>query len=79
METSFVPVTVTGQVTFTKKFKYLGSYISYNWSDGFDVETHIANAAVSMGSLKPYWIDPVVNFNSKYIIFSVIPLNLLLW
>ena len=66
-----------GNVTFTRHFKYLGSYISYNICDGYDVDRRIAAASASMGSLSRYWSDKSVDLKSKYLIFSEIPCNLL--
>ena len=37
-------------VTFTRHFKYLGSYISYNLRDDHDVDSRIDVASASMGS-----------------------------
>ena len=68
-----------GFVSYTKHFKYLGSYISYNLRDDFDVEARIAQASASMGALKNFWDNPHVDLYSKYLLFRAIPMNLLLW
>lgn len=68
-----------GFVTFTKHFKYLGSFISYNLRDDFDVETRITAATQSMGALKKYFDNPHVNTFSKYLTFKAVPITLLLW
>ena len=68
-----------GFVSFTKHFKYLGSYISYNLRDDFDVESRISSASASMGALKNFWDNPHVDLYSKYLLFRAIPMNLLLW
>ena len=70
---------VEGHVTFTRHFKYLGSYISYNLRDDHDVDSRIAAASASMGGLSSFWEDSSVDLKSKYLIFSAIPCNLLLW
>ena len=70
---------VVGNVTFTRHFKYLGSYISYNLRDDHNVDSRIAAASASMGSLSSYWSDKSVDLKSKYLIFAAIPCNLLLW
>ena len=67
-------------VSFTKHFKYLnlGSYVSYNLRDDFDIESRISSASASMGALKNFWDNPHVDLYSK-ILFQAIPMNLLLW
>ncbi|KAL7552852.1 hypothetical protein ACHAWF_016100 [Thalassiosira exigua] len=66
-----------GRVTFTKHFKYLGSYVSYNLRDDYDIETRLAKASQSMGALSSFWNNPHVGINSKYLLFRAIPINLL--
>jgi hypothetical protein len=68
-----------GFVTFCKHFKYLGSYISYNLRDDFDIETRIAAARKSVGALSSFWNNPHVDTYSKFLIYKAIPINLLLW
>ena len=62
-----------GNVTFTRHFKYLGSYISYNLRDDHDVDSWIAAAAASLGGLSSYWNNKSVVLKSKYLIFMAIP------
>ena len=50
-----------GFVTFTKHFKYLRSYTSYNLRDGFDIDTYIVAASRSMGALSIFWNNPHVD------------------
>ena len=40
-----------GNVTFTRHFKYFGSYISYDLRDDHDVDSRISAASASMGGL----------------------------
>ena len=68
-----------GNVTLTRHFKYLGSYISYNFRDDHNVDSRITAASASMGNLSSYWSDKSVDLKSKYLIFAAIPCNLLLW
>ena len=68
-----------GFITYTMHFKYLGSFISYNLLDDFDINTRIDKANQSMGALKHFFNNPHVNKKSKYLIFKAIPINLLLW
>ena len=68
-----------GFVSFTRHFKYLRSYISYNLRDDFDDESRLASASQAMGALKNVWDNPHMNLYSKYLLFQAIPMNLLLW
>ena len=68
-----------GFVTFTMHFKYLGSFISYNLRDDFDIDTRIKKAGAAMGALKHFFNNKHVDTYTKHLIFKAIPLNLLLW
>ena len=68
-----------GFVTFTMHFKYLGSFISYNLRDDFDIDTRIKKAGMAMGALKHFFNNKHVDTYTKHLIFKAIPLNLLLW
>jgi hypothetical protein len=78
-ETRPIRVGETGIITFTRDFKYLGSYISYSLRDDYDIEHRISQASAAMGALNNFWSDDSVDNFSKYLIFCAIPLNLLLW
>ena len=54
-------------------------YISYNLRNHHDVDSRIADASASMGSLSSYLSDKSVDLKSKYLIFAAIPFNLYLW
>ena len=66
-------------VSFTENFKYLGSWISYDLHDTFDVESRISKANQAMGALKFFWDSDEVDIRSKYLIYMAIPMNLLTW
>ncbi|EJK50713.1 hypothetical protein THAOC_30243, partial [Thalassiosira oceanica] len=68
-----------GFVTFTMHFKYLGSFISYNLRDDFDIDLRIKKAGMAMGALKHFFNNEHVDTYTKHLIFKAIPLNLLLW
>ena len=65
--------------TFTKHFKYLGSYTLYSFRDDYNIDTCLASGNASMGALAKFWTDVSVKNHSKYLIFFVVPINLLLW
>ena len=67
-----------GFVTFTMHFKYLGSFISYNLRDDFNIDLHIKKAGQAMGALKHFFYNKHVDTYTKHLIFKAIPLNLLL-
>ena len=66
-------------ITFTRHFKYTRSYISYSLKDDYNIKHRISQASAAMGALNKFWIDNTVKNISKYLIFCVIPCNLLLW
>ncbi len=68
-----------GHVDFVKHFKYLGSYISFDFTDNYDIDKRIAAANISMGSLKHFWNNPYASMRAKQLIFLAIPANQLLW
>jgi hypothetical protein len=68
-----------GHVDFVKHFKYLGSYISFDLTDDYDINKRIAAANKSIGSLKHSWNNPYASLRAKQLIFLAIPANQLLW
>jgi len=74
------PINVAdGFVIFVKHFKYLGSYISYNLRDDYDVHIRITTAYKAMGALHSFWKCNEIEKYSKYLLFLAIPVNLALW
>ncbi len=68
-----------GYVDFTKHFKYLGSYISFDLTDDYNIDKRIAAANKSMGSQKHFWNNPYVSVRAKQLIFLAMPANQILW
>jgi hypothetical protein len=54
-----------GHVDFVKHFKYLGSYISFDLTDDYDIDKRIAAANKSMGPLKHLWNNPYAGLRAK--------------
>ena len=77
-ETSIIKVK-GGFVTFTKNFKYIGSYISYYLRDDYDIDANLAAGNKPMRALAKFWTDANVDNHSKYLIFIAITINMLLW
>eukprot|EP00957_Ditylum_brightwellii_P148859 11332569-Ditylum_brightwellii.AAC.1 len=48
-----VPV-LNGYITYTNRFKYLGSYITSDLSDTYDVKNRVIQANKAMASMMPY-------------------------
>ncbi len=67
-----------GHVDFVKHFKYLGSYISFDLMDDYDINKRIAAATKSMGSLKHFWNNPYASLRAKQLIFLTMPANQIL-
>ena len=42
-------------IELTKHFKYLGSHISYNLKDDYEIEQRATKAYQNMGMLKYFW------------------------
>ncbi len=77
-ETATINV-ANGYITFSRKFKYLGSRILYSLRDNDDINAQLAAASQSMEALKEVWRNPHLDTYSKYLLFRAIPVNLLLW
>ena len=52
-DTSPVYVNETGYVTYSDKFKYLGSYVTQDLSDTFDVKNRVLQATKALGAMMP--------------------------
>jgi len=67
-----------GYIDFTKHFVYLGSNVSYNLKDDFDISQRLTKAFQSMGAMKNIWDNQHIDLYSKYLLFLAIPINQLL-
>ena len=65
-------------ISFTRNFKYLGSWISYDLTDSYVILSRIKKSNQAMGTLKFFWQAKEVDVKSKYLIYMARPLNLLL-
>ena len=77
-ETEDIIVDKDGFITFTKYFKYLGSFISFILNDDHDIAGRIKKTNQSMGSLKLFWDAKEVDLRSIFLIYNAIPISLLL-
>ena len=66
-------------ITFTKVLKCLGSWDVYNLCDEYDILRRIKKANQTMGVLNLFWIADSIDLHDKFLIFVVVPLNLLFW
>eukprot|EP00957_Ditylum_brightwellii_P168529 12828403-Ditylum_brightwellii.AAC.1 len=50
-----LPVTVAdGYITYTSEFKYLGSYVTHDLNDTFDVKNRVVQATKALNSMMPH-------------------------
>ena len=68
-----------GFMFFTKYFKYLGSWVSYNLDDTYVIISRIIKANQVMGAIKFLMNFLQVGIRSKLHIQLATPINLLLW
>lgn len=50
-----------GFMTYTNYFKYLGSHISFNLRDNYDIKFRITAATKALGALTKFWHNPHVD------------------
>jgi hypothetical protein len=63
------PIAVAdGSVTICQHFKYLGSFVSFNLCDDYDIKKQVTAATQSMGALKNN-----LDIWSKYLFFTQFP------
>ena len=53
-----------GFVKFTKHFRYLGIFVSYNLCNDYNVDRRLASASSSMGALNHVWKEKYANIRS---------------
>lgn len=68
-----------GYITWTKKFWYLGSWISDYFKDDHKVETRVKKAYSQFGALRSFFRCPYISIIAKYKIYLAIPVNTTLW
>ena len=65
LETKLINIGEHGHITFTKHFKYLGSYCYYSVKDNYDIAERFSQESSAMGALNHFWADPAVDDFSK--------------
>lgn len=60
-------------------FKYLGSLLSYDLDDTYDISARIKKTNQAMGALRFFWISENVDLHAKYLIYMNAPPNFLFW
>ncbi len=58
-----------GFVDFVKHFKYLGSFISFDLANDFDINHQISTGNKAIGALKHLWDNPYADLKAKQQIF----------
>ena len=66
-------------VTFTKHFRYLGSFVSYNICDEQNVDGRLDSVSSSTEALNHFWKYTSIDLRRKYLISVAIPVNILIW
>ena len=77
-ETEDIIVDKDGFITFTKYFKYLGSFFSFILNEDHDIAERIKKANQSMGALECFWDAKEVDLIPKFLIYNDVPIILLL-
>ena len=75
-ETKMFIVNKNGYVSFCLNFLYLGSWISYNLNDEYDIKARIKKVNKAMGVLKFFWSALEVDTYAKYLMYMATPFNL---
>ena len=68
-----------GYITFTRHFKYLGSWISDTLQDEYELDVRLKRAKGQVGSLKTFFRCPGIELATKYKVYMAIPVNTALW
>ena len=66
-------------IDFTAHFKYLGTYISFDLTEDFDINNRITKASREMGRLRHFFHNPFVKLRFKHQVFIQYIVNILLW
>ena len=66
-------------MTFTRKFKYLGSWITHDLRDDADIAVRIGKATAQVHQLTNVWRSKHVMTEFKKLLHIQLPLNTALW
>ena len=69
----------TSYVDFTAHFKYLGTYISFDLTEDFDINNRITKASREMGRLRHFFQNQYIELKFKHQVFVQYIVNILLW
>jgi exonuclease III len=68
-----------GYITFTRKFKYLGSWITHDLRDDTDINVRVGKARAQVQQLANIWNCKHVTTEFKKMLYIQLPLNTALW
>ena len=68
-----------GYVTFTRKFKYLGSWVTQDLRDDTDIAARIGKATAQIYGLVNIWRSKHITLEFKKLLYLQLPLNTALW
>ena len=66
-------------MTFTRKFKYLGSWVTQDLRDETDIATRIGKATAQVYGLVNIWRNKHITKEFKKLLYLKLPLNTALW
>ncbi|KAL7426046.1 hypothetical protein ACHAXH_000620, partial [Discostella pseudostelligera] len=69
----------TSYIDFTAHFKYLGTFISFDLTEDFDIKHRITKASREMGRFRHFFNNQYVELRFKHQVFVQYILNILLW
>ena len=69
----------TSYVDFTAHFKYLGTFISFDLTEDYDINNRITKASREMGRLRHFFQNQFVELKFKHQVFVQYIVNILLW
>jgi hypothetical protein len=69
----------TSYIDFTAHFKYLGTFISFDLTEDYDINNRITKASREMGRLRHFFQNQFVELKFKHQVFVQYIVNILLW
>ncbi|MHA7927792.1 MAG: hypothetical protein ACX936_21550, partial [Marinobacter sp.] len=68
-----------GHITYTRKFKYLGSWITEDLRDDEDTSQRLQKAAKAMGKIRHLLHDKHTSMRTKRLLYEATVINTLIW
>ena len=68
-----------GFIDYCDVFKYLGSHISFDLYEDFEIDLRLAAVSSKFGQMKNVWFNPLIELKAKEILYKGCVINKLLW